>query len=250
MGETWPDGTVWVVVPTYDEAGNIERLLTSITGVFDTNAIDGHILVVDDGSPDGTPHLVSAFASRDPRVELLQRTTKQGIGPAYIAGFRRALAGGASLIVQMDADFSHDPVDVARLIDAARNADVVLGSRYVQGGRVLHWNALRRIISRAGSTYARTILRLAVRDLTGGFKCFRRKVLESLALDDVAAAGYVFQIEITYRALLAGFRVVEVPITFTERQVGASKMTGGIVREAAIRVPRLRRLRTSARTRP
>ena len=143
----------------------------------------------------------------------------------------------------MDADFSHDPRDVGRLVDAAFAADVVLGSRYVPGGRVLHWNALRRLISRAGSVYARAVLGLTHRDLTGGFKCFRREVLESLRLDDVAAAGYVFQIEMTYRALLAGYRVVEIPITFTERQVGESKMTGGIVREAAVRVPRLRRLR-------
>ncbi len=243
MTDTWPPGAVWVVVPTYNEAGNIERLTGELTALFDRDGIDGHVLVVDDGSPDGTAALVTASAARDPRIELLQRTEKQGIGPAYIAGFRHALAAGAALIVQMDADFSHDPRDVGRLVDAAFAADVVLGSRYVPGGRVLHWNALRRLISRAGSVYARAVLGLTHRDLTGGFKCFRREVLESLRLDDVAAAGYVFQIEMTYRALLAGYRVVEIPITFTERQVGESKMTGGIVREAAVRVPRLRRLR-------
>jgi len=248
MGESWPPGAVWVVVPTYNEAGNIERLTGELTTLFDTDGIDGHVLVVDDGSPDGTARIVSACAARDPRIELLQRTEKQGIGPAYIAGFRHALAGGAALIVQMDADFSHDPRDVGRLVAAARDADVVLGSRYVPGGRVLHWNAVRRVISRAGSVYARAVLGLAHRDLTGGFKCFRREVLETLQLDDVAAAGYVFQIEMTYRALIAGYRVIEIPITFTERQVGESKMTGGIVREAAVRVPRLRRLRRNRST--
>lgn len=243
MTDAWPPGAVWVVVPTYNEAGNIERLTRELTQQFDHTGIHGRILVVDDGSPDGTAAIVTACAERDPRIELLQRTEKQGIGPAYIAGFRHALAGGAALVVQMDADFSHDPKDVTRLVDAASDADLVLGSRYVPGGRVLHWNALRRLISRAGSVYARVVLGLALRDLTGGFKCFRREVLQSLRLDDVAAAGYVFQIEMTYRTLIAGYRVIEIPITFTERQVGESKMTGGIVREAAVRVPRLRRLR-------
>jgi dolichol-phosphate mannosyltransferase len=243
MADAWPPGAVWVVVPTYDEAGNIARLTRELTEQFDRTGIDGHVLVVDDGSPDGTAAIVAACAQRDPRIHLLERPEKQGIGPAYIAGFRHALAAGAALVVQMDADFSHDPKDVARLVDAAADADLVLGSRYVPGGRVLHWNALRRLISRAGSVYARRVLGLVQRDLTGGFKCFRREVLETLQLDDVAAAGYVFQIEMTYRSLIAGHRVVEIPITFTERQIGESKMTGGIVREAAIRVPRLRRLR-------
>jgi dolichol-phosphate mannosyltransferase len=247
MTDTWPPGAVWVVIPTYNEAGNIERLLRVLTAQLDRAGIDGHLLVVDDGSPDGTAGLVRQVAAGEPRIHLLERPVKQGIGPAYIAGFRQALAGGAELVVQMDADFSHDPADVPRLVDAARDADVVIGSRYVSGGKVVHWGPLRRVISRAGSIYARAILGLRIRDLTAGFKCFRGRVLQTLALDEVGAAGYVFQIEMTYRAILAGFRVVEVPVTFTERQVGASKMTGGIVREAATRVPRLRRLARGAR---
>lgn len=234
---------VWVVVPTYNEAFNVEPLIEAVCAQFDTNAIEGTILVVDDNSPDGTADRVRMVAEREPRVKLLVRAQKEGIGPAYVAGFRAALAGGAERIVQMDADFSHDPADIVRLIDATRDADLALGSRYVPGGGIEDWGRLRRLISRFGSWYARLILGCEQRDLTGGFKCFRREVMESLDLGAVAAAGYVFQIEMTYRALVAGFTVVEIPITFTERQVGASKMTGGIVREAALRVPRLRRLR-------
>jgi dolichol-phosphate mannosyltransferase len=168
--------------------------------------------------------------------------SKKGIGPAYRAGFRHALEAGAELVLEMDADFSHDPKDVPRLIAAAREADLVLGSRYVRGGGVARWGVVRRAISRSGCWYARRVLGVAVRDLTGGFKCFRRVVLETLPLDRVTAAGYVFQVEVTYRALVAGFRVVEVPITFTDRILGQSKMKGSIVVEAATRVPRLRRL--------
>jgi len=229
---------VWVVVPTYNEAENIQRLTGELLQVFDREGFDGHVLVVDDSSPDGTAMLVDAIAERDPRVSVLRRRQKEGIGPAYLAGFREALASGAQLICEMDADLSHDPADVARLVAAARDADLVLGSRYVPGGGVARWGPLRRLI----------ILGVGIRDLTGGFKCFRRVVLETLPLDQVAAAGYVFQIEMTYRAILAGFRVAEVPITFTERTLGQSKMSGGIVKEAAIRVPRLRRLARSAVT--
>jgi len=239
---------VWVVVPTYNEAENIQRLTGELLQVFDREGFDGHVLVVDDSSPDGTAMLVDAIAERDPRVSVLRRRQKEGIGPAYLAGFREALASGAQLICEMDADLSHDPADVARLVAAARDADLVLGSRYVPGGGVARWGPLRRLISRGGSWYARRILGVGIRDLTGGFKCFRRVVLETLPLDQVAAAGYVFQIEMTYRAILAGFRVAEVPITFTERTLGQSKMSGGIVKEAAIRVPRLRRLARSAVT--
>jgi dolichol-phosphate mannosyltransferase len=241
---------VWVVIPTYEEAGNVDRLLAGVLGALDRARLDGRVLIVDDGSPDGTGDLVRAAATGDRRVELLERTAKEGIGPAYIAGFRRALAGGAELIVQMDADLSHDPGDIPRLVAAARSADVVVGSRYVRGGRVVHWNWMRRIISRAGSVYARLILRVRLRDLTAGFKCFRRAVLDALELDAVASAGYVFQIEMTYRSLLAGFSVTEIPITFTERTVGASKMSGGIVGEAAGHVLRMRRLRTRSPGRP
>ncbi len=243
MTPTWPPGPVWVVIPTYNEAENIEEMTTTLLGVFDAESLDAHILVVDDGSPDGTADIVDRIRERDDRVDVLRRTAKEGIGPAYLAGFRVALERGAQLIVEMDADFSHDPRDVPRLVAAAEHADLVLGSRYVTGGGVARWGPLRRLISRAGSAYARLVLGLRIRDLTGGFKCFRRTVLDTVPLDDVAAAGYVFQIEMTYRTILAGFTVKEIPITFTERVRGQSKMGGGIVKEAATRVPQLRRLR-------
>jgi dolichol-phosphate mannosyltransferase len=232
---------VWVVIPTYNEAENVQAMLAAVTGVFDAHGINGRVLVVDDGSPDGTADLVAAVAAHEPRVEVLLRAAKEGIGPAYRAGFRRALDGGAALVMEMDCDFSHDPAAIPLLIAAAADADLVLGSRYVPGGGVERWGPLRRAISRGGCWYARTVLGVGVRDLTGGFKCFRRAVLERIPLDEVSAAGYGFQVEMTYRALLLGFRVVEVPITFTERVHGTSKMRGGIVTEAALLVPRLRR---------
>jgi dolichol-phosphate mannosyltransferase len=231
-----------VVLPTYQEAENIQAMLDGLLGVFDQTELDGHILVVDDGSPDGTADIAEQVGVRDARVAVLRRTAKEGIGPAYRAGFRHALAHGAELVLEMDADFSHDPRDVPRLIAAARDADLVLGSRYVPGGGVARWGAVRRAISRGGCWYARRVLGVAVRDLTGGFKCFRRIVLETIPLDEVTAAGYVFQVEVTYRALVAGFRVAEVPIIFTDRILGQSKMKGSIVVEAATRVPQLRRL--------
>ncbi len=242
MSDRWPPGAAWVVLPTYQEAENITAILDGLLAVFDDAALDARALVVDDGSPDGTADLADRVAARDPRVLVLRRTSKEGIGPAYRAGFRHALAAGAELVLEMDADFSHDPNDVPRLIAAARDADLVLGSRYARGGGVARWGVIRRAISRSGCWYARRVLGVAVRDLTGGFKCFRRIVLETLPLDQVTAAGYVFQVEVTYRALVAGFRVVEVPITFTDRILGESKMKGSIVVEAAIRVPLLRRL--------
>jgi dolichol-phosphate mannosyltransferase len=244
MTPSSPGGPVWVVIPTYNEAENVEAMLRAVTEMFDAAGIDGRVLVVDDGSPDGTAELVSAMAAREPRVDVLRRAAKEGIGPAYRAGFRVALDGGAALIVEMDCDFSHDPAAIPSLVAATADADLVLGSRYVPGGGVRHWGALRRAISRGGCWYARSILGIKVRDLTGGFKCFRREVLERIPLDEVSAAGYGFQVEMTYRALLLGFRVVEVPITFTERVLGASKMGGGIVKEAALLVPRLRRSRS------
>ena len=242
MSDPWSPGPAWVVLPTYQEAENITAILTALLVVFDEAGLDARVLVVDDGSPDGTADLVDEVSVRDARVSVLRRTTKEGIGPAYRAGFRHALDAGAELVLEMDADFSHDPRDVPRLIAAARDADLVLGSRYVPGGGVARWGALRRGISRSGCWYARRVLGVAVRDLTGGFKCFRRIVLETLPLEQVTAAGYVFQIEVTFRALVAGFRVTEVPITFTDRILGQSKMKGSIVVEAATRVPRLRRL--------
>jgi dolichol-phosphate mannosyltransferase len=231
-----------VVLPTYDEAENVVPMIRAVLGVADAAGIAMRVLVVDDGSPDGTADLAEGVAAHDPRVAVLRRDAKEGIGPAYRAGFRRALDEGAGVVVEMDCDFSHDPADLPRLIGAAATADLVLGSRYVRGGGVARWGPLRRAISRAGCLYAQAVLGIPVRDLTGGFKCFRREVLEAIPLDEVTAAGYGFQIEMTYRAMVLGFRVREIPITFTERVHGTSKMSGGIVWEAASLVPRLRRL--------
>ena len=236
----WPPGPVWVVLPTYNERENVVPMLEALLAEFDRHGWDGRVLVVDDGSPDGTAALADEVGRRDPRASVLRRAAKQGIGPAYRAGFRAALAGGAALVVEMDCDFSHDPRDVARLVAASRDADLVLGSRYIQGGGVARWGAVRRGVSRGGCWYARRVLGIDVRDLTGGVKCFRRAVLERIPLGQVDAAGYGFQIEMTYRALLAGFRVAEVPILFTERVHGTSKMSRRIVLEAAVLVPRLR----------
>ena len=233
--------TAWVCIPTYNERDNVEALVTAVRRSLDDAGIDGHVLIVDDGSPDGTGQIADRMSAADPKVHVLHRTSKEGIGPAYVAGFRHALANGADLILEMDCDFSHNPADVPRLIAAAADADLVLGSRYAAGGGVADWGLLRRAISRGGCLYAQTILRTRQKDLTGGFKCFRREVLEAIALDEVAGQGYGFQIEMTYRALLLGFRVVEVPITFTDRTVGESKMSGAIVVEAATLVPRVRR---------
>ncbi len=236
-----PAGPTWVVLPTYDEAENVVPMLQAVLGVADGAGLDLRVLVVDDGSPDGTADLAAGVAARDPRVRVLRRPAKRGIGPAYRAGFREALDAGAGLVVEMDCDFSHDPLRLPALIAATAGADLVLGSRYVAGGGVARWGPLRRAVSRGGCWYAQAVLGVPVRDLTGGYKCFRREVLEAIPLDEVTAAGYGFQIEMTYRALLGGFRVVEVPITFTERTRGRSKMSRPIVWEAAALVPRLRR---------
>ena len=198
------------------------------------------VLVVDDSSPDGTGRIAERLAAELDRVAVLHRARREGLRRAYLAGFERALAGGADLVIEMDSDFSHDPADLPRLIAAAADADLVLGSRYVPGGSVTDWGPLRRALSRGGSLYARTILGVPVRDLTGGFKCFRRGVLEALDLSSVQANGYGFQIELTYRALQAGFAVREIPIVFRERRAGSSKMTLPIALEATWRVPALR----------
>ena len=232
---------VWVCIPTYVEAENLEAMAAALMGVFAEAGIDGRVLVIDDASPDGTGEIADRLAAADPRLRVLHRAGKSGIGPAYRDGFRVALDAGADLVMEMDCDFSHDPRDVPRLVAAAAGADLVLGSRYVRGGGVSDWGLVRRAISRAGCLYARLVLGVGVHDLTGGFKCFRREVLEALPLDEVSARGYGFQIEMTYRALLLGFRVAEVPITFSERALGRSKMSRGIVLEAATLVPRLRR---------
>ena len=225
-------------LPTYNERENLEHMVEALGGVLDTTS--DRVLVIDDGSPDGTGAIADRLAAELPWVSVLHRSTKEGIGPAYVAGFRWALAEGAELVLELDCDFSHDPTDVPRLIAAAEDADLVLGSRYAPGGGTANWGLVRRIVSRGGCLYAQVVLGLAVRDLTGGFKCFRRAALEAIDLDALSAHGYAFQIETTYRVKRSGFRVQEVPITFVERRAGASKMTGSIVTEAMWRVPVLR----------
>jgi dolichol-phosphate mannosyltransferase len=227
---------VTVCLPTYNERENIEAMVGAL---LERLGPDDSVLVIDDRSPDGTGELADRLAAEHDRVAVLHRERKQGLGPAYLAGFRRALADGAQLVLEMDCDFSHDPDDVPRLIAATDGADLVLGSRYVRGGRVANWGLMRRLISRWGSFYAQVLLLTPVRDLTGGFKCYRREVLERIDLDAISSLGYAFQIETTYRALRAGFRVVEVPIVFTDREVGNSKMSRSIVLEAIWRVPYL-----------
>ena len=233
---------VWVVVPTFNEAENVERVLRACAAELDRVAPDGYrILVVDDNSPDGTGEIAEQVARELQAVEVLHRHGKSGLGQAYLAGFAQALAGDAELVIEMDADFSHDPRYLGPLLHAARDADLVLGSRYVDGGGVRDWGLVRRLVSRGGGLYARVILQAPIHDLTGGFKCIRREVLEAIDLGSVRAEGYVFQIEITYRALLAGFRVREVPIVFCDRREGSSKMSARIALEAMWLVPRLRR---------
>jgi dolichol-phosphate mannosyltransferase len=225
-------------LPTYNERENLEAMIRALGGVLDTTR--DRVLVIDDGSPDGTGEIADRLAAELGWVSVLHRKTKEGIGPAYIAGFRQALAEGAELVLEMDCDFSHDPADVPRLIAATAEADLALGSRYASGGGTANWGLLRRFISRGGCLYAQILLGMRVRDLTGGFKCFRRAALEAIDLDALSAHGYAFQIEATYRVKRAGLRIVEVPITFTERRAGSSKMTGSIVAEAMWKVPLLR----------
>jgi dolichol-phosphate mannosyltransferase len=233
-----PDtGPAWLVLPTYNEAENVEAFVEAAREKLPASA---RVLVVDDNSPDGTGAIAARLAARHENVGVLHRRRKEGLGPAYIAGFRRALSGGAGVVLEMDSDFSHDPAYLPRLLEAAGGADVVLGSRYVPGGGVSDWGALRKAISRGGSAYARLVLGIDVQDLTGGFKCFRREVLEAIDLDSIQARGYAFQVEMTYRAIQAGFKVVEVPIVFRDRRAGSSKMDRSIVAEAVWRVPLLR----------
>ncbi|TML28713.1 MAG: polyprenol monophosphomannose synthase [Actinobacteria bacterium] len=235
-------GPAWLILPTYNEAENIEALVEAALRVLARAVPEGHrVLVVDDGSPDGTGEIADRLAARHDEVRVLHRARKTGLGRAYLAGFGMALEQGAAYVLEMDSDFSHDPEDLARLLAAVRGgADLALGSRYVPGGDVPEWHALRRAISRGGCWYAQVVLGLPVRDLTGGFKCFRREVLEAIDLPSVRSEGYAFQIELTYRALRRGFRVVEVPITFHERRQGSSKMSGRIALEAIVRVPQMR----------
>jgi dolichol-phosphate mannosyltransferase len=230
----------WLVLPTYNEAENIEPFIRAVLPQLAAAAPEYHVLVVDDSSPDGTGEIADRLAAELPQVEVLHRAQKQGLGRAYLAGFAYALEAGADFVLEMDSDFSHDPEDLPRLIEAAQHADLVLGSRYVRGGGVSDWGLTRRLLSRGGSTYARYVLGIPVRDLTGGFKCFRRQVLEAVDLKCIHADGYGFQIELTYRAIKAGFRVVEVPIVFRDRQAGVSKMSARIAVEAVWKVPALR----------
>jgi dolichol-phosphate mannosyltransferase len=230
----------WLVLPTYNEAENLEPMVRAAVPQLEHAGVEPHVLVVDDNSPDGTGQLAERLAAELPAVDVLHRPGKQGLGRAYLAGFALALERGADLVLEMDCDFSHDPADLPRLLAVAGAADLVLGSRYVPGGGITEWGAVRRALSRGGSAYARWLLGLPVRDLTGGFKCFRRAVLEAIDLGDVQADGYGFQIELTYRAVRAGFRVTEVPIVFHERRLGQSKMDARIALEAVWKVPALR----------
>jgi dolichol-phosphate mannosyltransferase len=233
---------IWAVrrvicLPTYNERENLEPMVRALGDL----GLEGlEVLVIDDGSPDGTGEIADRLAAELPWVHVLHRARKEGLGPAYLAGFARALELGADFVFEMDCDFSHDPADVPLLAAAAEEADLVLGSRYVAGGGTRNWNLVRRFISRGGSLYAQVLLQLGIRDLTGGFKCYRRVVLETIDLGAIDSRGYAFQIETTYRTIRAGFRVVEVPITFADREVGGSKMSKSIVVEAIWKVPLLR----------
>jgi dolichol-phosphate mannosyltransferase len=230
------DGSVWVILPTYDEVENLEAVVGGVRAAVP----DAYVLVVDDASRDGTGALADALAEADPLLRVLHRPGKAGLGRAYTAGFDLALAEGAALVIEMDADLSHDPADLPRLIAAAREADLVLGSRYAPGGGIENWGLERHVLSRAGCSYARRVLGVDVRDLTGGFKCFRASALHAIDYPSAGAEGYVFQVELTWRVLRAGLTVAEVPIRFRERRLGRSKMSARIAREAVWRVPALR----------
>jgi len=228
-----------VCLPTFNERENLEPMVRALGDQLDLTR--DAVLVIDDNSPDGTGAIADELAAELRWVEVLHRPAKEGLGPAYVAGFRRALAAGAELVLEVDCDFSHDPADVPRLIAACEEgAGLAIGSRWVPGGGTVNWGRGRILISRGGSFYARTILGIGIRDVTAGFKCYRREVLETIALERVTAKGYGFQIETTYRTLRAGFRVEELPITFTERRVGESKMSAAIVVEAMLQVPVIR----------
>jgi dolichol-phosphate mannosyltransferase len=234
-------GRVWVTIPTFNEAGNVERISRAVLAELERCAPGDHrLLIVDDASPDGTGEIADSLAAELPAMEVLHREGKQGLGRAYLAGFEHALAGDAEVVIVMDADFSHNPAHLPQLLAAVSHCDLALGSRYVPGGGIVDWPPLRRLLSRAGSLYARTILGVSIRDLTGGFRCIRREVLETVELPTLRSQGYVFNIELTYRALRAGFQVVEVPIVFCDRTVGESKISLPIAIEALSLVPVLR----------
>jgi dolichol-phosphate mannosyltransferase len=236
---------VWLFLPTYNEAENLEAIVRATTAQLDLAAPgDWRLLVVDDASPDGTGALADRLAEELPGVEVLHRQGKEGLGPAYLAGFEYALKRDAEWVIVMDADFSHDPGHLPTMISAAQESDLVLGSRYIDGGEITNWPPLRRLLSRSGSLYARLMLGVKVRDLTTGFRCVRRRVIETVEPSTLRSQGYVFNIELTYRALLAGFSVKEIPIRFQDRQEGESKMSLPIAIEALRLVPKLRGLRT------
>jgi dolichol-phosphate mannosyltransferase len=235
---------LWVFVPTYNEAGNLEEVVRATSAQLELTAPgDWCMLVVDDNSPDGTGQVADRLASEISGVEVLHRQGKEGLGKAYLAGFKYAVDHGAELVIVMDADFSHDPKYIPALVAGAEEADLVVGSRYVAGGEILDWPRLRRFLSRFGSLYARVILGVKVEDLTSGFKCVRRRVLETIEPSTLRSQGYVFNIELTYRALLAGFTVKEIPIRFRDRKEGESKLSLPIAFEAFMLVPKLRSLR-------
>ncbi|MBV9818717.1 MAG: polyprenol monophosphomannose synthase [Solirubrobacterales bacterium] len=233
---------IWLTIPTYNEAVNLERIVAAARAELQRIAAGGYrILVVDDNSPDGTGAIADSLAAGADDVEVLHRPAKDGLGRAYLAGFALALAAGAEMVIEMDADFSHDPRYLPALLDAIHEADLVIGSRYVPGGGVRDWGLLRQLVSRGGGLYARAVLGFDVRDPTAGFKCIRKRVLEAIDLPSVRADGYVFQIEVTYRAVLAGFRVREVPIVFADRAAGRSKMSARIALEAMWLAPAIKR---------
>lgn len=227
-----PGDRVLVIIPTYDERENLPLILERLFAAVPT----AHVLVADDGSPDGTGEVADEWAARDERVTVLHRTEKAGLGAAYIAGFGWGLDHGYDVLVEMDADGSHPPEQLPRLLDALQHADLVLGSRYVPGGKVVNWPKHREWLSRGGNLYSRLALGVRINDITGGYRAYRATVLKALALDEVASTGYCFQVDLAWRTVRAGFRVAEVPITFTERQIGTSKMSGNIVREALLKV--------------
>jgi len=235
-------GNCWLILPTYNEAANLEAIVRASADVLSKAAPEQFkILVVDDNSPDGTGEIADRLADEIAEVEVLHRQTKDGLGPAYLAGFDTALRGGADYILEMDSDFSHDPADLARLLEAARGGgDLVIGSRYTSGGAVADWGLARSAISRGGCRYAKLVLGVDVADLTGGFKCFRRSTLEAIDLASVCSAGYAFQVELTYRVAKRGLQIVEVPIVFRDRRAGTSKMSARIGAEAVWRVPQMR----------
>lgn len=232
---------VSIILPTYNEKENIERLVEEILLVFSKNKISGNIIIVDDNSPDGTGKIAENLAIKHlGKILYLSRPEKMGLGSAYIAGFKKALKLGSEYIFEMDADFSHLPQDIPRFLEEAQNYDLILGSRYIKGGSIENWNMKRKMISRGGTLYAQTILGIPINDLTSGFKCFNRKVLENIDLDNIQSDGYSFQIELTYKVRNSDFKIKEIPITFSERKSGISKFSKNIFWEAALLVWKLR----------